>query len=142
MQKIKEYETLTVFTDGGARGNPGPAGIGVVFYDDNGENVGEISRYIGISTNNVAEYLAVIYALQEAVFMKVKNIILKLDSQLVERQLIGEYRVKDQNILKFYDLAVNLLRRFETIKIEHVPREENTDADALVNTAIDSKMLI
>ena len=94
MQKIKEYETLTVFTDGGARGNPGPAGIGVVFYDDNGENVGEISRYIGISTNNVAEYLAVIYALQEAVFMKVKNIILKLDSQLVERQLIGEYRVK------------------------------------------------
>ena len=142
MQKIKEYETLTVFTDGGARGNPGPAGIGVVFYDDNGENVGEISRYIGISTNNVAEYLAVIYALQEAVFMKVKNIILKLDSQLVERQLIGEYRVKDQNILKFYDLAVNLLKRFETIKIEHVPREENTDADALVNTAIDSKMLI
>ena len=104
--------------------------------------MGEISRYIGISTNNVAEYLAVIYALQEAVFMKVKNIILKLDSQLVERQLIGEYRVKDQNILKFYDLAVNLLRRFETIKIEHVPREENTDADALVNTAIDSKMLI
>jgi len=142
MPKIKKYDTLTIFTDGGARGNPGPAGVGVVFYDDNGENVGEISRYIGISTNNVAEYLAVIYALQEAIFMSVKNIILKLDSQLVERQLMGEYRVKDQNILKFYDLALNLLKRFESIKIEHIPREENSNADALVNIAIDNKVLI
>ena len=142
MQMIKTYDTLTVYTDGGARGNPGPAGVGAVFYDTEGNNAWEVSRYIGIATNNVAEYLAVVYALQEALFLKTKNIIIKTDSQLVERQLTGEYKVKDQNLLKFYDLSMNLLKRFDNITIEHVPRKENSEADALVNVAIDNKILI
>ena len=142
MQTIKAYDTLTIYTDGGARGNPGPSGVGAVFYDAEGNNVWEVSRYIGIATNNVAEYLAVVYALQEALFLKAKNIILKMDSQLVARQLTGEYKVKDQNLLKFYDLSINLLKRFESITIEHVPRCENSEADALVNVAIDNKILI
>ncbi|MFH1665688.1 MAG: ribonuclease HI family protein [Candidatus Omnitrophota bacterium] len=133
---------IRIFADGGSRGNPGPAGIGAVLLDKNGERVGEVSKYIGIATNNVAEYLAVVYALQEAVFLGAGGITLNLDSQLVARQLKGEYRVKDQNILKFFDLAVNLLRGFGAVEIFEIPREENKDADDLVNRAINLKALI
>jgi len=142
MQKIKTVDKVRIFADGGARGNPGPAGIGVVLLDDAGAKVEEISKYIGIATNNVAEYLAVLYGLQEAVYRKAKNVVLNVDSQLVARQLKGEYKVKDQNLLKLFDLALNLFRWFEGIEIREIPREENQDADALVNRAINLKALL
>ena len=140
--RADKAEPLQIFTDGGSRGNPGPAGIGAVLLDEKGKKVAEVSRYIGDSTNNVAEYLAVIYGLQEAVFLKAGEIVLNVDSQLVARQLKGEYRVKDQNIRRFFDIALNLFRGFDKVEIREISREENTDADALANKAINLKALI
>ncbi len=142
MWKTEGIENIEIFADGGSRGNPGPAGIGVVLFDEKGEIVGEISKYIGDSTNNVAEYLAVIYGLQEAIYKKARKVILNVDSQLVARQLKGEFRVKDQNIRKFFDLALNLFRGFDKIEIREVPREKNKEADALVNQALNLRSLI
>lgn len=132
----KKYGTLHIFTDGGARGNPGPAGIGAVLVDEKGEKVEEIAEYIGEATNNVAEYLAVIYGLQEALYKKAGSIVLNLDSQLVARQLKGEYRVKNQDLRKYFGLVLNLFRGFEKVEIREIPREKNRQADSLVNRAI------
>lgn len=142
MRKSKGSETLHIFADGGSRGNPGPAGIGVVLLDDNNKKVEEISRYIGTATNNVAEYLAAIYGLQEAAYLKARKVVLNVDSQLVARQLKGDYKVKDQTLRKFFDLALNLFRMFDNIEIKEVPREENKDADALVNKALNLNSLV
>ena len=142
MQKKKNPETVQIFADGGARGNPGPAGVGVVLTDEKNEIIEEISKFIGVATNNVAEYLAVIYGLQEAVYLKAKRVVLNVDSQLVARQLKGEYKVKDETLKKFFDLALNLFRLFDKVEIVEVPREKNKEADALVNKAINLKALI
>ncbi len=142
MRKTEEFDTLQIFADGGSRGNPGPSGVGVVLLGKKGEKVEEISKYIGNATNNVAEYLAVIYGLQEAAYRKTRKVILNVDSQLVAKQLKGEYRVKDQNIQKFFDLALNLFRIFDKVEIREISREENKDADALVNKAINLKALL
>jgi ribonuclease HI len=142
MPKNKNTGTIIISTDGGSRGNPGPSAIGVVLRDESGDRIEEISRYIGETTNNVAEYLAVIYALQEASRRKASSVRLKVDSQLVARQLKGEYKVKDKNIRIFFDLALNLLKCFDKIEILEVPREENKEADVLVNRALDLKTLL
>lgn len=142
MRKTEGFDVLHIHSDGGSRGNPGPAGVGVVLTDANGGKVADIAKYIGISTNNVAEYLAVLYGLQEAVCLRAKKIVLNTDSQLVARQLKGEYRVKDQNMLKFFDLALNLFRGFDEVEIREIRREENKDADALVNKALNLKALL
>ena len=142
MRRIKTAEEVRIFADGGARGNPGPAGIGAVLLDEKGDVIGEVSRYIGVSTNNVAEYLAVIYGLQEAAYLKAKRVVIHVDSQLIARQLRGEYKVKDQNLRRFFDLALNLFRLFDKVEITEIPREENGQADALVNKAINHKALI
>lgn len=139
---IKKHEKVSIYSDGGSRGNPGPAAIGVVILGPRNKKIEEISKYIGDATNNVAEYLAAVYGLQEAAFMGAREVKLMVDSQLVARQLKGEYRVKDQNILKFFDLALNLFRVFDKIEIEEIPREENKEADALVNKALDLKSLL
>jgi len=141
MQKTKKIDTLCIFTDGGARGNPGPAGVGAVLFDEKDIKVGEISKCIGNATNNVAEYLAVVYALQEAVYLGAKKITLNVDSQLVARQLRGEYKVKDQNLRKFFDLAVHLLKKIDQIEIREIPRQANKEADNLVNKALDSYLI-
>ena len=141
MSKSKN-KTLYIRTDGGARGNPGPAGIGAVITDAKGAGVAEVSKYIGIATNNVAEYLAVIYALMEAAREKADEIVLYVDSQLVARQLKGDYRVKDADIKKFFDIALSLLRFFKKVEINEVPREENKAADALANRAINLESLL
>lgn len=142
MRKNKDVDTLEIFADGGSRGNPGPGAVGAVLFDKSGKKIEEVSKYIGITTNNVAEYLAVIYGLLEAVHQDAKNVVLNLDSQLVARQLKGEYRVKDQTILKFFDLALNLFREFDTVEINEIPREKNKEADDLVNKAINLKALL
>ena len=134
--------TIHIYADGGSRGNPGPAAVGVVLLDEKNRRIEEISRCIGHATNNVAEYLAVIYGLQEAVLKKASNVVIHVDSQLVARQLKGEYRVKDQDMRKFADLALNLFRLFGKVEIREIPREKNKDADALVNRALDLNTLV
>jgi ribonuclease HI len=142
MPKRKEIKPFQIYTDGGARGNPGPAAIGVVLLDVNGKKIAEISKYIGNATNNVAEYLAVIYGLTEALIENVKHVSLNVDSQLVAKQLKGEYKVKDQNIRKFFDIALNLLRGFDKVEVREIPRAENKEADKLVNKALDGESLL
>jgi len=142
MSKTDPCKKMKIFTDGGSRGNPGPAGVGAVLLDGKNRKISEVSEYIGEATNNVAEYVAVICALQEALRLQGKEITLNLDSQLVARQLKGEYKVKDRNIKKFFVIARNLLRSFNGVNIKEIPREKNKEADKLVNTALDQKSLI
>ena len=132
---------LSIYTDGGARGNPGPAGIGVVIFDGK-KKIKELKKYIGIATNNVSEYTAVIYALQEALMQKAEEVELNLDSELVVQQLEGEYRVKNANIRPLFEQAMHLISGFKKIKIKHIPREENKEADRLVNKAINLGALL
>ncbi|MFH1411484.1 MAG: ribonuclease HI family protein [Candidatus Omnitrophota bacterium] len=137
MMKNDGHKTVRIFTDGGSRGNPGPSGIGAVILSEDGSKISEISEFIGEATNNAAEYIAVTCALQTALRLKAENVVLSLDSQLVARQLKGEYKVKDANIRKFFIMADNMIRAFKTVKILEIPREENKDADKLVNKALD-----
>lgn len=132
---------LTIYADGGARGNPGPAGIGAVFFDSEGNKFSEISKYIGTATNNVAEYLAAIYALLEASWLHPESIELRLDSQLVVRQLNGEYKVRDKRLKKFHDICLHFLKRYDKFHIVHIPRKENKEADKLVNKALDLRVV-
>ncbi len=135
-------QKITVFTDGGARGNPGPAGIGAQFLDEQNEVMTELSEYIGEATNNVAEYTAVKRALEHMeTFLsdtKAAQVSFKLDSQLVERQLKGEYKIKDQNLKTYADAIQVLEDHFASVSYMHVPRAENKEADRLVNEAVDA----
>lgn len=130
---------LIVNTDGGARGNPGPAGIGVVISDDSGKVIAKYKDFIGEATNNVAEYKALIYALKKAKDFECEEIECRLDSELVVRQLEGRYKVKDLNLKKLH-AEIQELAFFKPIFYKHVRREENKLADKLVNEAIDSAL--
>ncbi|NQU95740.1 MAG: ribonuclease HI family protein [Candidatus Omnitrophica bacterium] len=127
---------LTLYVDGGSRGNPGPSGIGVVILDPKGQRVKEFKKYIGIATNNIAEYNAVIYGLQEALIEKATEIELNLDSELVAQQLKGEYKVKNSNIKPLFEQALHLISGFKKVDIRHIDRAKNKEADKLVNKAI------
>jgi len=133
---------LSIYVDGGSRGNPGPAGIGVVLKDGKGKAVKEFNKYIGVTTNNVAEYNAVIYGLQEALIEKADEIELYLDSELVAQQLKGEYRVKNSNIRPLFEQALHLISGFKKADIKHIAREKNKEADKLVNKAINLSALL
>ena len=128
---------LQIFTDGPARGNPGPAGIGVVIYDDQGKVLEEHCRYLGTATNNVAEYQALIAALEIAAKYIPCRIELHSDSELMVRQMSGRYKVKNQGLLLFFQTAQEMLRRFQGITFISIPREKNKEADRLANQAID-----
>jgi len=128
-------------TDGGARGNPGPAGIGVVLRDVNGEVIGEIARGIGIQTNNVAEYQALISGLEMALDKGVREIDVFLDSQLVVSQMKGEWKIKNAGLRPLAVKAHALMRRFDDSSISYVPREKNSDADKLANQGMDAAAL-
>jgi ribonuclease HI len=128
----------TLHADGGARGNPGPAGIGVVLRDDSGRVVGELSEVIGEATNNVAEYNAVIEGLKLAHELGVTDIEIQLDSKLVVMQLSGEWKIKSDALRRLAVEARRLLNRFSSTKLTHVGREQNADADKLVNQALDA----
>ena len=142
MPKIEKSSIVSIFSDGASRGNPGPAAVGVVLYSSRGNRLAEVSRYIGTATNNVAEYLGVIYGLQEACFLGVRSVALRTDSQLIARQLKGTYRVKDEKIRVFFDIAKNLFRFFTSVKIDEIPRQENSEADLLANRALDQRALL
>lgn len=128
--------------DGGARGNPGPAGVGVVILDDKGKRIKEVSKYIGETTNNVAEYNALLYGLEEALILRVDEIKINLDSELVAKQLTGEYRVKDLSLKPLFERALNMLKGFKNYEVKHIEREKNKEADKLVNRAINLSSLI
>jgi ribonuclease HI len=123
--------------DGAARGNPGEAGCGAVICDKNGAVIQELSRYLGHATNNVAEYEGLLMGLEALVKSGKKRIVVQSDSQLLVRQLNGEYRVKDEKLKILFQRAISLLHRFESYRILHVPREENQLADRLANKGID-----
>jgi ribonuclease HI len=126
-----------VMVDGAARGNPGEAGCGAAIVDENGTLVKELSRYLGRATNNVAEYQGLLLGLEALLQLGRKRIRVQMDSQLLVRQLNGEYRVKDEKLKALFEKAVRLLRGFERYRILHVPRESNKLADGLANQAID-----
>ena len=136
----KKTKQLDIYTDGGSRGNPGPAGIGVVIMNSDGLVVEKISEYIGETTNNQAEYNALILGLQEARFFKAKSVHCYLDSELIVKQLNGQYRVKNQNMKPLFALVQSLIKNFEKVKFKHIPREKNEEADKLVNVALDKEL--
>lgn len=137
---------FTLYADGGARGNPGPAGAGSVVFDDLGNRVVEVADYLGVATNNIAEYEAVIRGLRKlseefsTEHLQKVQLTVKMDSKLVIEQLKGNYKVKHPNLVPRYLEVKNLIaRNFPSIEFVHVPRELNKDADALANQAMDKK---
>ena len=129
--------------DGASRGNPGPSGIGAVLQPSDGTTgpARHLSKYIGETTNNVAEYLALVYALQEALRGGYTDLTVKTDSELLARQLNGEYRVRNGQLKLFHDLAADLIRGFQTCRIHHIPRTQNALADRLAGQAVASRSL-
>ena len=125
---------LTIYTDGACFGNPGPMGIGVVIYRGR-TNLMEVSEYVGEGTNNIAEYLAFIRALEIAVKMKEKEVHIKTDSQLIEKQVKGEYKVKNPK-LKPLKAKVDKLMKEMKVAVEHIEREQNERADELAKRAV------
>ena len=129
---------IITYTDGGARGNPGPAGAGAVLYDaDHKEKLAQISEYLGKTTNNVAEYTALLMALQRAGELKADTVHCRLDSELVVKQMNQEYRVKDEKLQKLFVRIWNVRQGFVKVTFEHIRREKNKEADALANMAMD-----
>lgn len=129
---------LVLHVDGGARGNPGPAAIGVVISGPDGEPIDELAERIGKATNNVAEYRAVLKGLERAKELGATEVEIIGDSELVARQLTGVYRVKHPAMRPLYEQATDALREFERWSIRTVPRAQNARADALVNAALDA----
>ncbi len=125
-------------TDGGSRGNPGPAAIGAVLLSIDGEVLAEISETIGVATNNQAEYKALLACLKKAKKLGGTDVHVRLDSQLVVRQLQGQYKVKDEKMKPLFQEAKLLEEGFEVVEYEHVKREMNRRADALVNKALNA----
>jgi ribonuclease HI/predicted RNA-binding Zn-ribbon protein involved in translation (DUF1610 family) len=132
-------ETLTLQFDGGSRGNPGPAGIGVVISAEDGTNLVTVGRFIGRATNNVAEYRALITALEKAKELGATKIIIRGDSELIIKQMRGEYRVKHPDMKVLYEEAQSLVAEFESVRIEHNLRHKNELADKLANLAMDRR---
>jgi ribonuclease HI len=128
---------VVINVDGAARGNPGPAAIGAVLKDESGNTVGRISRAIGNTTNNQAEYRAIIAALERAVGSGARQVIVKSDSELVVRQINGQYKIKNTALRPLYRQVVRLTGSLESFSITCIPREQNTEADALANKALD-----
>ena len=125
--------------DGGARGNPGSAGFGVHVQDEEGREVASLYGYLGVQTNNVAEYAGLLAALKWALANKVARLSIRSDSQLLVRQVSGEYRVKNPVLQQLHAAALSMMRQIGRVRVEHVPREQNKDADRLANRALDLK---
>lgn len=129
----------TLFADGGSRGNPGPAASGAVLVDPEGQLLDEVGRYLGIATNNVAEWTALCIGLERAKERGIRRLAVRLDSELVVKQMRGEYRVKHADLQPLHRRAQTLLRAFEHVDIKHIPRKQNALADRLVNDILDQE---
>ena len=130
-------EKITVYTEGASRGNPGHAGIGIVIVDSQGNLIKELSDYIGETTNNIAEYTAFLTALKEVREMEYDEVEVVSDSELMVKQINGEYQVKNVGLKKLYDQAKEIIKEFKSFSIRHVRRGENKRADELANQGID-----
>ncbi len=130
-----------LYSDGGSRGNPGNAAIGIVITDVRGNILRELSQYIGIQTNNVAEYKALSRGLELALDMGITEITCFLDSELVVKQILGEYKVKNERMIPMYNMVIPLTKKFKKFNIKHIRREKNKKADALVNEALDRELI-
>jgi ribonuclease H / adenosylcobalamin/alpha-ribazole phosphatase len=128
---------LIVYSDGAARGNPGPAGIGAVVLDDDGSVIAEVAQGIGIATNNVAEYRAALAGLQAAREAGARSVLLRADSRLLVEQLAGRFRVKNPTLIRLHQQVRDVLRSFDRVEFEHVRRELNRHADRLANLGVD-----
>jgi len=139
-------EKIIIYTDGGSRGNPGPAAIGVVICDEKGNAIKKYSKSIGIRTNNEAEYEAVIFALgkMKQLFGKEKvqdiDIEIRMDSELVARQLSGLYKIEEEKLFPLFIKIWNLKMDFGNISFVEIPREKNTEADRILNEELDNKL--
>ena len=132
--------TVRVYSDGAARGNPGPAGAGAVLTDAAGNVIARLGRYLGKQTNNVAEYEGLLLGLKHARELGYRGVEVRADSQLLIRQLKGEYAVRHAGLKPLHAEALRLLRSFDRYDLQHVPREENALADEMSNRAIDEEM--
>lgn len=136
-------EKVIIYTDGGSRGNPGPAGIGTVIADGKGNIIKEYAHFLGVKTNNEAEYEAVIFGLRKIKALlgkeKIKNmeIEFRMDSQLIARQLNGQYKIEEERLFPLFIKIWNLKMDFGPIKFTEIPREKNKEADRLANEAMD-----
>jgi ribonuclease HI len=127
----------TLFADGGSRGNPGPAASGAVLVGPDGEVIDEVGEFLGIATNNVAEWTALCIGLERAIERGIVRLAVRMDSELVVKQMRGEYRVKHASLQPLHRRAQSLLRKFEHVDIKHVPRKQNALADSVVNQVLD-----
>ena len=132
-------DVVTIFIDGASLGNPGPAGVGAFFVDGQKRPLLQLYKYLGETTNNVAEYLALLYALYEARNRGWMRVAIKTDSELLARQLSGRYKVRDATLKVLHDVAATFRMAFATCTIEHVHREHNTQADRLAGEAVKSR---
>ena len=128
---------VIIFADGASRGNPGPAAIGAIIKDEQGRFITSISQRIGRATNNQAEYRAIIAALEEATRLYAKRVDVKMDSELVVKQINGEYRVKKATLKPLYQQVKQQQGLLEGFTITHIPRQQNIEADKLANKALD-----
>lgn len=127
---------LTAYIDGACSGNPGKAGIGVVLYDESGAHAYEASRAIGDGTNNIAEYEALIHALEKASELKCDDLLVYTDSELLARQINGFYKVKNETLRVLFTKAKSLMRNFAGVKVRHIEREKNKYADNLASQSL------
>ena len=131
---------LTIFTDGASRNNPGESGVGIYILRD-GEPYAQVARYLGTTTNNIAEYTAAIIGLERAVQAGAKRVNLFADSELMVKQLNGQYKVKNEGLKPLHAKAKELIARIGSVAVQYIPREKNKEADALANRAIDEKII-
>ncbi len=137
---MSKDHVFRLYIDGAARGNPGESGIGAILLDEQGKTVFKLGQYIGRATNNQAEYRGLILGLGETLAMGARDVVVFTDSELMEKQLKGQYRVKDKVLSQYHSRASHLLKAFRSFRIELVPRGENREADRLANKAAREKM--
>lgn len=130
---------LILETDGAARGNPGLAGAGIIIKDDNGHVLETIGKFLGVSTNNQAEYQALIAGLEAVERYQPDEVTVKMDSELVVKQMNGQYRVRHPEIIPLFSQAVELAAKLPHVTFQHIPREQNPGADRVANVAIDTR---
>src|SRR5580692_6944729 len=136
-EPVRQSAAHVAYVDGASRGNPGPAAYAVVLQGPGGQTQFEIGKYFGRATNNVAEYYGLIAALDAAQSRGVERLLIRSDSELLVRQMQGRYKVKSADLKPLHERAQKLARGFDYFAIEHVPREQNSEADALANRALD-----
>lgn len=141
---METHKKIIIYTDGGSRGNPGPAALGVVIKDEKGETLKSYGEALGVKTNNEAEYEAVVFGLKKvkqlfgSAKLKTMQIEMRMDSQLIQKQLSGEYKIENEKLFGAFIKINNFQVEHGEVKFVHVPREKNKDADRMVNEALDN----